>query len=127
MGIGSGVGFGAGGPEPAHLAFIPDSDLDAAVSNATIEGEALSALQKGQMNYFIKFLREVMNRAGAPPPGAAASGTPLAAPPPEAEKRNDEYLAWKKKSNAQLEKESGDRAEVREIQGSMLLQELRFK
>lgn len=46
---------------------------------------------------------------------------------PEAEKRNDEYLAWKKKSNAQLEKESGDRAEVREIQGSMLLQELRFK
>jgi aryl-alcohol dehydrogenase-like predicted oxidoreductase len=46
---------------------------------------------------------------------------------PEAEKRNDEYLAWKKKSNAQLTKESGDRAEVREIQGSMLLQELRFK
>ena len=73
--------------EPAHLAFIPDSDLDAAVLNAKIEGESLSALQKGQMNYFIKFLREVMNHAGAPPPGAAASGTSLAAPPPEAEKR----------------------------------------
>lgn len=46
---------------------------------------------------------------------------------PEAEKRNDEYLAWKKKTNAQLQKESGDRAEVREIQGNLLLQELRFK
>jgi hypothetical protein len=46
---------------------------------------------------------------------------------PEGEKRNDEYLAWRKKTNAQLVKESGNRAEVREIESSMLLQELKIK
>jgi hypothetical protein len=45
----------------------------------------------------------------------------------ESDKRGDEYIAWKKKSNAQLVKESGNRAEVREIQGGMLLQELKIK
>jgi hypothetical protein len=45
----------------------------------------------------------------------------------ESDKRDDEYTAWKKKSNAQLVKESGNRAEVREIQSGMLLQELKFK
>jgi hypothetical protein len=46
---------------------------------------------------------------------------------PESEKRGDEYIAWKKKSNAQLVKESGNRAEVREIESSLLLQELKIK
>ena len=46
---------------------------------------------------------------------------------PEADKRNDEYLAWKKKTDAQLSKESGDRLEIREIESSELLQELKFK
>ena len=46
---------------------------------------------------------------------------------PEGDKRNDEYLAWKKKSNTQLNKESGDRVQVREIQSTELLQELKFK
>jgi hypothetical protein len=45
----------------------------------------------------------------------------------ETDKRDDEYTAWKKKSNAQLVKEYGNRAEVREIQGSLLLQELKIK
>lgn len=46
---------------------------------------------------------------------------------PESDKRNDEYLAWKKTTDAQLVKEGGDRAEIREIQDSFVLQELKFK
>lgn len=46
---------------------------------------------------------------------------------PEGEKRNDEYLAWRKKTEAQMQKESGNRLEVREIESTMLLQELKFK
>lgn len=46
---------------------------------------------------------------------------------PESDKRNDEYLAWKKKTDAQLSKESGDRAEIREIESNELLQEMKFK
>jgi hypothetical protein len=46
---------------------------------------------------------------------------------PEADKRDDDYLAWKKKSQAQMQKESGNRAEIREIGSSSLLQELKFR
>ncbi len=45
----------------------------------------------------------------------------------EGDKRLDEYLAWKKKSGAQLEKESGNRLEIREIESTSLLQELKFR
>jgi len=46
---------------------------------------------------------------------------------PEGEKRNDEYMAWKKKSQVQMQKESGNRLEVREIESNSLLQELKFR
>ncbi len=46
---------------------------------------------------------------------------------PEGEKRSDEYLAWKKKSQAQMLKESGNRLEVREIESSILMQEQKFR
>jgi hypothetical protein len=46
---------------------------------------------------------------------------------PEGDKRNDEYMTWKKKSQAQMQKESGNRLEVREIESSLLLQELKFR
>jgi len=46
---------------------------------------------------------------------------------PEGEKRNEEYMAWRKKSSAQMQKESGNRLEVREILSSSLLQELKFR
>ena len=46
---------------------------------------------------------------------------------PEGEKRNDEYAAWKKKTNMQMDKESGDRVQIREIQSNELLQEMKFK
>jgi len=46
---------------------------------------------------------------------------------PEAEKRGDEYIAWKKKTQAQLVKESGNRLEIREIESNLLLQELKFR
>jgi hypothetical protein len=46
---------------------------------------------------------------------------------PESDKRADEYLAWKKKTDAQLSKESGDRVEIREIESNTLFQELKFK
>jgi hypothetical protein len=46
---------------------------------------------------------------------------------PEGEKRDDEYTAWKKKTLAQMHKESGNRLEVREVGSSALLQELKFR
>ncbi len=45
----------------------------------------------------------------------------------EGDKRQDEYIAWKKKSQAQLVKESGNRLEIREIETNSLLQELKFR
>jgi hypothetical protein len=46
---------------------------------------------------------------------------------PESDKRDDEYLAWKKKTQAQMVKESGNRFEIREIETNFLLQELKFR
>jgi hypothetical protein len=43
------------------------------------------------------------------------------------EKRQDEYMAWRKKTLAQMEKESGNRAEFREVISNSLLQELTFR
>ena len=41
----------------------------------------------------------------------------------ESEKRNKEWEAWSKKSDAQMETESGDRAKFRTQRGTMMLQE----
>jgi hypothetical protein len=46
---------------------------------------------------------------------------------PDIEKRQDEYMAWRKKTIAQMQKESGNRAEFREVGGEMLLQEMTFR
>jgi hypothetical protein len=46
---------------------------------------------------------------------------------PEGDKRGDEYMDWKKKTQAQMQKESGNRLEIREISSSSLLQELKFR
>jgi hypothetical protein len=46
---------------------------------------------------------------------------------PESEKRQDEYMAWRKKTLAQMQEESGNRLEVREVGGNSLLQELTFR
>ncbi|MEO8079529.1 MAG: hypothetical protein ABI641_03300 [Caldimonas sp.] len=46
---------------------------------------------------------------------------------PEGEKRNEEYMTWKKQTVAQMQKESGNRFEIREIGSNMLLQELKFR
>jgi hypothetical protein len=45
----------------------------------------------------------------------------------EGEKRSDEYLAWSKTTIAQMQKESGNRAEFRELGSNSLLQELKFR
>jgi hypothetical protein len=45
----------------------------------------------------------------------------------ETDKRDDEYVAWKKKTQAQLQKESGNRLEIRELGSNSLLQELKFR
>jgi len=45
----------------------------------------------------------------------------------EDEKRNDEFQAWKKKTIAQMESESGNRAEYREVMGDELLQEFTIR
>lgn len=41
----------------------------------------------------------------------------------ESEARDREWEAWSKKSNLQMETESGDRAKFRKLRGTMLLQE----
>ena len=46
---------------------------------------------------------------------------------PESEKRDDEYMAWKKKTQAQMLKESGNRLEIRDVGSNLLLQELKFR
>jgi hypothetical protein len=46
---------------------------------------------------------------------------------PEGEKRANEYQEWRKKSLEQMESESGNRAEYREVMSSMLLQDLTFR
>jgi hypothetical protein len=45
----------------------------------------------------------------------------------ESEKRQAEYMEWQKKSLAQMDAESGNRSEYREVMGSSLLQELTFR
>jgi hypothetical protein len=45
----------------------------------------------------------------------------------EGEKRTDEYMEWRKKTISQMQKESGDRLEVREVGSNSLLQELKFR
>lgn len=45
----------------------------------------------------------------------------------EDEKRNDEFQAWKKKTIEQMQTESGNRVEFREILGNELLQELTIR
>lgn len=50
-------------------------------------------------------------------------------PPSGAEsmKREEEYMAWRKKSQAQMQKEAGNRLEIREISGNEMLQEMKFR
>jgi hypothetical protein len=45
----------------------------------------------------------------------------------EGEKRQKEYMAWRKKSLKELDAESGNRAQYREIMGTSLLQKLTFR
>ena len=41
----------------------------------------------------------------------------------QSEGRNKEWAAWSKKTDAQMDAESGDRAKFRKLRGTMLLQE----
>ena len=45
----------------------------------------------------------------------------------EGEKRQAEYREWQKKTIAQMDAESGNRAEYREVMGTDLLQEMTFR
>lgn len=46
---------------------------------------------------------------------------------PEGEERYKEYLEWQKKSEEQMEAESGNRAEYREVMSTVLIQDLNFR
>jgi hypothetical protein len=46
---------------------------------------------------------------------------------PEGEKRYEEYMEWQSKTEAQMEAESGNRAEYREVMSTMLIQEMMFR
>ena len=46
---------------------------------------------------------------------------------PEGEKRYAEYMEWQSKTEEQMEAESGNRAEYREVQSTMMLQEMMFR
>lgn len=45
----------------------------------------------------------------------------------ESDKRSNEYMEWRKKTIAQMEKESGNRAEFRDVISGSLLEELKFR
>ena len=45
----------------------------------------------------------------------------------ESEKRNKEWDAWSKKTNAQLDAESGNRAKFRTVKGSITVQEMMIR
>jgi hypothetical protein len=45
----------------------------------------------------------------------------------EGDKRADEYMEWRKKTISQMDKESGNRLEIREVGSNSLLQELKFR
>ena len=45
----------------------------------------------------------------------------------ESEKRQQEYMAWRKKTLEQMQSESGNRAEYREVISDALLQELKIR
>jgi len=45
----------------------------------------------------------------------------------DGQKRAEEFRAWKKKTIAQMQSESGNRAEYREVMSDSLLQELKFR
>jgi len=46
---------------------------------------------------------------------------------PEGEKRQKEYMEWQSKTLEQMEGESGNRAEYREVMSTSLLQQLKFR
>ena len=46
---------------------------------------------------------------------------------PEGEERYKEYMEWQKKSEEQMEAESGNRAEYREVMSTVLIQDLNFR
>ena len=46
---------------------------------------------------------------------------------PEGEKRYAEYMEWQSKTEQEMEAESGNRAEYREVLSTSLLQEMNFK
>ena len=46
---------------------------------------------------------------------------------PEGEERYKEYMEWQSKTEAQMEAESGNRAEYREVMSTVLLQEMMFR
>jgi len=46
---------------------------------------------------------------------------------PEGEKRQKEYMEWQTKTVEQMQGESGNRAEYREVMSTSLLQELKFR
>jgi len=73
-----------------------------------------------------KVLTNVYGRKGEPDLYLITISERLASGP-EAEKRNEEYMAWRKKTQAQMQKESGSRLEIREVGGTSLLQELNFR
>jgi len=72
---------------PEHVAYIRDEDFKEAVDTTKPEGQPLSPLQKGQMAYFMKVLREHVSSS----PVAGASGgqpvPPSSAAPAVVEKR----------------------------------------
>jgi len=46
---------------------------------------------------------------------------------PQSEQRQKEYMAWRQKTVEQMQSESGNRAEYREVMSNSLLQELNFR
>jgi hypothetical protein len=87
-------------------------DADYAVSKGWLKGYKIMAnvhARAGEPDlYLIRIMEDI------------ASG-------PEGEERYKEYMEWQKKSQEQMETESGNRAEYREVMSTVLLQDLNFR
>jgi len=103
------------GGELAYMKFLAaewKADQEFAKSKGWIKGYTIlgnAYPRKGEPDLYLVVISERL------PSGA------------EGDKRADEYIAWKKKTMAQMQKESGNRLEIREIETNMLLQELKFR
>ena len=71
-----------------HLAYVRDVDFNEAVESVKLQDQPLSSLQKGQVVYFVKVLRQTVDKGFVPALAALPASQPSVVPlPTDGEKR----------------------------------------